>query len=346
MATTPATDAWQRKFGKEGLTFDDVLLIPGESHVLPGEVSTATRLTAEITLNIPILSAAMDTVTEGRLAIAMAREGGLGVIHRNLSIEDQAAEVDKVKRSESGMITDPITMGPDEPLSAALAVMSKYHISGIPVTENGKLVGILTNRDLRFERDMTRTIGELMTRERLVTTTVGTTLDEALDILHTHKVEKLPVVDEHGMLKGLITVKDIQKKKQYPFASKDSQGRLRVGAAVGTGPDALRRVEALVAEEADLIVIDTSHGHSHLVIEAVKRIVRTFGKQTQIVAGNVATAEATLALIEAGVHGVKVGVGPGSICTTRVVAGTGVPQITAIFDAAQAARGSWYPDHR
>ena len=343
MATTPATDAWQWKFGKEGLTFDDVLLIPGESHVLPGDVSTATRLTAEIALNIPILSAAMDTVTEARLAIALAREGGLGVIHNNLSIEDQAAEVDKVKRSESGMITDPITMGPDEPLSAALAVMSKYHISGIPVTENGKLVGILTNRDLRFERDMTRTIGELMTRERLVTTTVGTTLEEALDILHRHKVEKLPVVDEHGMLKGLITVKDIQKKKQYPFAAKDSQGRLRVGAAVGTGLDSLQRIEALVAEDVDILVIDTSHGHSHLVIEAVKRIVQTFGKQAQIVAGNIATAEATQALIEAGVHAVKTGVGPGSICTTRVVAGTGVPQITAIFDCAQAARGSGIP---
>jgi IMP dehydrogenase len=343
MVTTPATDPWQRKFGKEGLTFDDVLLIPGESHVLPGDVSTVTKLTTDITLNIPILSAAMDTVTEARLAIALAREGGLGVIHRNLSIEDQAAEVDKVKRSESGMITDPITLGPDEPLSAAMAVMSRYHISGIPVTENGKLVGILTNRDLRFERDMTRTIGELMTRERLVTTTVGTTLDQALDILHQHKVEKLPVVDEHGMLKGLITVKDIQKKKQYPNASKDSQGRLRAAAAVGTGPDTMARVEALIAEDVDVIVVDTSHGHSHMVIEAVKRIVQTFGKQAQIAAGNVATGEATLALIEAGVNAVKSGVGPGSICTTRVVAGTGVPQITAIFDCAQAAQRSGVP---
>lgn len=347
MATTPATDPWQRKFGKEGLTFDDVLLIPAESHVLPGDVSTRTRLTAEISLNIPILSAAMDTVTEARLAIALAREGGLGVIHRNLSIEDQAAEVDKVKRSESGMITDPITLGPDEPLSAALAVMSKYHISGIPITETGsekgKLVGILTNRDLRFERDMTRPIGSLMTREGLVTTSVGTTLDEALDILHRHKVEKLPVVDEHGMLKGLITVKDIQKKKQYPFATKDNQGRLRAGAAVGVGPDATARVEALVAEDVDFIVIDTSHGHSHMVIESVKRIVQAFGKQTQIAAGNVATASATTALIEAGVHAVKCGVGPGSICTTRVVAGTGVPQITAIFDSAQAAARSGVP---
>jgi IMP dehydrogenase len=343
MATTPATDPWQRKFGKEGLTFDDVLLIPAASYVLPSDVSTRTRLTADISLNIPILSAAMDTVTEARLAIALAREGGLGVIHRNLSIEDQAAEVDKVKRSESGMITDPITLGPDEPLSAAMAVMSKYHISGIPVTEGDKLVGILTNRDLRFERDMTRTISELMTRDHLVTAPVGTTLDEALDILHRHKVEKLPVVDEHGALKGLITVKDIQKKKQYPNASKDSQGRLRAGAAVGVGPDAMARIEALVAEDVDIVVVDTSHGHSHMVIEAVTRIVRAFGKQTQIAAGNVATGEATTALIEAGVHAIKAGVGPGSICTTRVVAGTGVPQITAIFDCAQAAARSGVP---
>jgi len=342
MATTPATDAWQWKFGKEGLTFDDVLLLPAHSLVLPGDVSTRTQLTAEIALNIPIVSAAMDTVTEARLAIALAREGGIGIIHRNLSIEDQAAEVDKVKRSESGMITDPITMGPDEPLSNALAVMSKYHISGIPITENGKLVGILTNRDIRFERDNTRPIRDLMTSDHLVTAPIGTTLDEALDTLHRFKVEKLPVVDDHGMLKGLITVKDIQKKKQYPQAAKDSQGRLRVGAAIGVN-DALARVEALVAEDVDFIVFDTSHGHSHMVIEAVRRIVNTFGGKTQIAAGNVATAEATTALIEAGVHAVKVGVGPGSICTTRVVAGVGVPQISAIFDCAQAAAGTGVP---
>ncbi len=341
MATTPATDAWQWKFGKEGLTFDDVLLLPADSHVLPGDVSTATRLTAEIALNIPIVSAAMDTVTEARLAIALAREGGLGVIHRNLSIEDQASEVDKVKRSESGMITDPITLGPDEPLSNALAVMSKYHISGIPITEHGKLVGILTNRDIRFERDTSRTIRELMTSDHLVTAPIGTTLDEALDTLHRYKVEKLPVVDDHGMLKGLITVKDIQKKKQYPFAAKDSQGRLRVGAAIGV--NAMERVEALVAEDVDIVVFDTSHGHSHMVIEEVKRVVQAFGRKTQIAAGNVATAEATAALIEAGVHAVKVGVGPGSICTTRVVAGVGVPQISAIYECAQAAAGTGVP---
>lgn len=342
MATTPATDVWQWKFGKDGLTFDDVLLLPAESHVLPADVSTATKLTAEIALNIPILSAAMDTVTEARLAIALAREGGLGVIHRNLSIEDQASEVDKVKRSESGMITDPITLSPDKPLRDALAVMSKYHISGIPITENGKLVGILTNRDIRFERDHDRAISELMTSDHLVTAPVGTTLDEALETLHRYKVEKLPVVDDHGMLKGLITVKDIQKKKQYPLAAKDSQGRLRVGAAVGVN-DALERVEALIAEDVDIIVFDTSHGQSHMVIEAVKRVTRAFGKQVQIAAGNVATGEATTALIEAGVHAVKAGVGPGSICTTRVVAGVGVPQITAIFDCAQAAAGTGVP---
>jgi IMP dehydrogenase len=342
MATTPATDEWQRKFGKEGLTFDDVLLLPAESFVLPGDVSTTTRLTTDISLNIPILSAAMDTVTEARLAIALAREGGIGIIHRNLSIEDQAAEVDRVKRSESGMITDPITLEPHQPLGDALAVMSKYHISGIPITEHGKLVGILTNRDIRFERDATRTISDLMTRDHLVTAPEGTTLDEALDILHRYKVEKLPVVDGAGILKGLITVKDIQKKKQHPNAAKDSQGRLRVGAAIGVN-DAMARVEALVAEDVDLIVFDTSHGHSHMVIEEVGRVARAFGKKVQIAAGNVATAEATTALIEAGVHAVKVGVGPGSICTTRVVAGVGVPQITAIYDCAQAAAGSGIP---
>ncbi len=340
MATTAATsEEWQWKFGKEGLTFDDVLLIPAESAILPGDVSTATRLTAEIALNIPILSAAMDTVTEARLAIALAREGGFGVIHRNLSIADQAGEVDKVKRSESGMITDPITLSPDDTLQSALDVMSRYHISGIPVTEQGKLVGILTNRDLRFTRpeDLGRPIGELMTRERLITAPVGTTLEEARDILHRYKVEKLPVVDDHGMLKGLITVKDIQKKKQYPLAAKDSQGRLRAGAGVGVGPDALERCEALVAEEVDALVVDTAHGHSRMVIETVKRIAEAFGKRTQIIVGNVATAEATEVLIDAGAHAIKVGVGPGSICTTRVVAGTGVPQITAVYDCAQAA---------
>ncbi|HEX6796962.1 MAG TPA: IMP dehydrogenase [Ktedonobacterales bacterium] len=330
-------EAWQRKFGKEGLTFDDVLLIPAESSVLPGDVSTATRVTTDIPINIPILSAAMDTVTEARLAIALAREGGLGVIHRNLSIEDQAAEVDKVKRSESGMIIDPITLGPDDSLRDALAVMAKYHISGIPITEGQRLVGILTNRDIRFERNVDRPIAEVMTRERLVTAPVGTTLEEANEILHRHKVEKLPVVDERGLLKGLITVKDIQKKIQYPLAAKDAQGRLRVGAALGVGPDAFARAEALIAEDVDLLAVDTSHGHSRMVVETVRKLADAFGTRVQILAGNVATAEAAEALMDAGAHGVKLGVGPGAICTTRVVAGTGVPQITAIFDCAQVA---------
>jgi IMP dehydrogenase len=343
VSVTTSDEAWQRKFGKEGLTFDDVLLIPAESSVLPGEVSTRTRLTADITLNIPILSAAMDTVTEARLAIALAREGGIGVIHRNLSVEDQAAEVDKVKRSESGMIIDPITLGPEDSLRAALAVMARYHISGIPITEDGRLVGILTNRDIRFEQRLDRPIRELMTSEHLITAPVGTTLEQANDILHRYKVEKLPVVDEHGTLKGLITVKDIQKKIQHPNAAKDAQGRLRVGAAVGVGPDAFERCEALVAEDADILVIDTSHGHSRMVIETVRKLVQTFGGRAQIAAGNVATGAAATALIEAGAHAVKTGVGPGAICTTRVVAGTGVPQITAIFDCAQAAAKSGVP---
>ena len=336
-------EAWQRKFGKEGLTFDDVLLLPAESNVLPSDVSTATRLTADITLNIPILSAAMDTVTEARLAIGLAREGGIGVIHRNLAIEDQAAEVDKVKRSESGMIIDPITLEPTDSLRNALSVMAKYHISGIPITESGKLVGILTNRDLRFEQDLDRPISQLMTKDHLITAPVGTTLEQANDILHRYKVEKLPVVDEHGQLRGLITVKDIQKKIQHPLAAKDAQGRLRVGAAVGVGPDTFARCEALIAEDADILVVDTSHGHSRMVIETVARLTQTFGGKVQIAAGNVATADATDALIAAGVHAIKVGVGPGSICTTRVVAGAGVPQITAIFDCAQAAARSGVP---
>ena len=334
---TETESAWSEKFGREGLTFDDVLLIPAASDVLPGDVSTATRFARDISLNIPISSAAMDTVTEARLAIALAREGGIGVIHRNLAIADQAIEVDKVKRSESGMITDPITLGPEDPLRAALTVMANYHISGIPITENGHLVGILTNRDLRFCDDHDRPIRDLMTREGLVTAPVGTTLEEARDIFYRHKIEKLPVVDEHGLLKGLITVKDIQKKIQYPLATKDAQGRLRVAAGVGVGPDVMERCEALITEDVDVLVVDTSHGHSRMVIETVGQIVRAFGVRTRIVAGNVATAEATEALIDAGVDGVKVGIGAGTICTTRVVAGSGVPQITAIFDAAQVA---------
>jgi IMP dehydrogenase len=328
---------WDEKFGTQGFTFDDVLLIPAASSVLPSDVSTRTRLTNSIELSIPIVSAAMDTVTEARLAIALAREGGIGIIHRNLSIADQAAEVDKVKRSESGMITDPITLSPEDPLRAALASMANYHISGIPITEHGRLVGILTNRDLRFESNLDRPIGEVMTREHLITAPVGTTLHEAESILHRYKVEKLPVVDEQGMLKGLITVKDIQKKTQHPHAAKDERGRLRVGAAVGVGPDCEERCAALIAEDVDVLVVDTSHGHSKMVLEAIAHTKRRFGKQVQIIGGNVATAAGAEALIEAGVDAIKVGIGAGAICTTRVVAGVGVPQITAIYDCARAA---------
>jgi IMP dehydrogenase len=328
---------WDEKFGTQGFTFDDVLLLPAASAVLPSDVSTRTRLTNSIELSIPILSAAMDTVTEARLAIALAREGGIGIIHRNLSVEAQAAEVDKVKRSESGMITDPITLAPTDPLRAALASMANYHISGIPITEHGRLVGILTNRDLRFETNLDRPIGEVMTREHLITAPIGTTLQAAESILHRYKIEKLPVVDEHGMLKGLITVKDIQKKTQHPNAAKDERGRLRVGAAVGVGPDCEERCAALIAEDVDVLVVDTSHGHSKMVLEAIARVKRRFGKQVQIIGGNVATASGTEALIEAGVDAVKVGIGAGAICTTRVVAGVGVPQITAIYDCARAA---------
>jgi IMP dehydrogenase len=329
---------WQDKFGKEGLTFDDVLLIPAASDVLPSDVSTVTRLTHSITLNVPIISAAMDTVTEARLAIALAREGGIGIIHRNLSIDEQAREVDKVKRSESGMITDPITLHSDDMVSTAREVMSTYHISGIPITdENGRLVGILTNRDMRFEDIFDCPIRELMTRENLITAPIGTTLEAARDILHRHKIEKLPVVDDHGLLRGLITVKDIQKKMQFPHAAKDEGGRLRAGAAVGVGPDHNQRIEALIAEDVDIIVVDTSHGHSRMVIETVRQIKQDFGHRVQLIAGNIATYDAAQALIEAGVDGIKVGVGPGSICTTRVVAGSGMPQITAIYDCARAA---------
>ena len=328
--------ALERKFSKEGLTFDDVLLVPAESNVLPDEVSTATRFTRVIELAIPITSAAMDTVTEARMAIALAREGGIGIIHRNLPIEEQVAEVDKVKRSESGMIVEPVTLRSHDRVADALELMENYHISGVPITdEAGKLVGILTNRDLRFETDTAQPISNLMTREGLVTVPVGTTLDDAREVLHRHKIEKLPVVDGQGFLKGLITVKDIQKRIQYPLATKDDQGRLRVGAAVGVGADALERAAALIEEEVDVLVVDTSHGHSRGVIETVRRIKSRW--DVQVVAGNIATPEAAEALIEAGADAVKSGVGPGSICTTRVVAGVGIPQITAIFDCVQAA---------
>ena len=325
-----------RKFGKEGLTFDDVLLVPAESRVLPNEVSTATQLTRGITIEIPIVSAAMDTVTEARLAIALAREGGMGIVHRNLSIDAQMAEVDKVKRSESGMIVEPVTLPRDAVVSDALELMATYHISGVPITdETGLLVGILTNRDLRFAPDASQPVSALMTSRDLVTASVGTTLAEAEAILHRHKIEKLPVVDSDGRLKGLITVKDIQKRIEFPKATKDEQGRLRVGAAVGVGPDSWERAEALVDAGVDVLVVDTAHGHSASVPEMVRRIKSEL--DVEVVAGNVATAEAVEALIEAGADAVKAGVGPGSICTTRVVAGVGVPQITAIYDCAAAA---------
>src|SRR5438094_891607 len=325
-----------RKFGKEGLTFDDVLLVPAESRVLPNEVSTATRLTRGITIEIPIVSAAMDTVTEARLAIALAREGGLGIVHRNLSIDAQMAEVDKVKRSESGMIVEPVTLPRDAVVSDALELMATYHISGVPITdETGLLVGILTNRDLRFAPDASQPVSALMTARDLVTAPVGTTLAEAEAILHRHKIEKLPVVDSEGRLKGLITVKDIQKRIEFPKATKDERGRLRVGAAVGVGPDAWERAGALVDAGVDVLVVDTAHGHSASVPEMVRRIKSEL--DVEVVAGNVATAEGTEALIGAGADAVKLGVGPGSICTTRVVAGVGVPQITAIYDGASVA---------
>lgn len=327
------------KFTGFGLTFDDVLILPAHSQVLPAEVSTAIRITDEITLNIPLLSAAMDTVTEARLAIALAREGGIGVIHRNLSIEEQAAEVDKVKRSEAGMIVEPVTLSPDRPVSDAEAVMERYHISGVPITDDtGKLVGILTNRDLRFIQDNSQRIADVMTSNGLITAPQGTTLDEASDILHRHKVEKLPVVDERGILTGLITVKDIQKKIQYPKATKDDRGRLRVGAAVGVGQDAEERSQELVRKGVDLLVVDTAHGHSQSVLDMVRKLRKTM--HVPIMAGNIATGAAGEALADAGANAVKVGVGPGSICTTRVVSGTGVPQITAIHNVARALDGT------
>jgi IMP dehydrogenase len=326
----------ERKFAKEGLTFDDVLLVPAESRVLPNDVSTTTRLTPRIELAIPIVSAAMDTVTEARLAIALAREGGLGVLHRNLSIEDQVAEVDKVKRSEAGMIVEPVTLPPEASVAEALALMARYHISGVPIADGeGRLLGILTNRDLRFEDDTSQAVSALMTSRGLVTAPVGTTLAEAEEILHRHKIEKLPVVDADGLLRGLITVKDIEKKIKFPHATKDERGRLRVAAAVGVGPDAWERAEALVQAGADALVVDTAHGHSTNVLEMVRRVKSEW--QIDVIAGNVATADAAEALVDAGADAVKAGVGPGGICTTRVVAGVGVPQVTAIYDCAQVA---------
>jgi IMP dehydrogenase len=324
-----------RKFAREGLTFDDVLLVPAESSVLPNEVSTRTQLTRSIELSIPIVSAAMDTVTEARLAIALAREGGLGIVHRNLSIAEQVAEVDKVKRSEAGMIVEPVTLPPSALVREALELMAHYKVSGVPITDDaGVLVGILTNRDLRFEDDVEQPVSALMTARNLVTAPVGTTLAEAEAILHRHKIEKLPVVDSDGRLRGLITVKDIQKKVLFPHATKDERGRLRVGAAVGVGHDALERAQALAAAGADVLVVDTAHGHSVGVIEMVRRIKDAV--TVDVIAGNISTAEGAEALAAAGADAVKAGQGPGSICSTRIVAGVGVPQITAVYEAAQA----------
>lgn len=321
---------------KEGLTFDDVLLIPQRSEVLPKDVDLSTNLTKSIKLNIPIVSAAMDTITESRLAIAIAREGGIGIIHKNMSIEAQAEQVDKVKRSEHGVIVDPFHLSPDHLLADAADLMAKYRISGVPITVGDKLVGIITNRDIRFETDFSIPIKDAMTSENLITAPEGTTLDEAQEILKKHKIEKLPIVDENGILKGLITIKDIEKAIQYPQSAKDSSGRLLVGAAVGTSQDTMDRVAALVDAKVDVIAVDTAHGHSVGVIEIVKKIKQKY-PDLQIIAGNVATAEATRDLIEAGADCIKVGIGPGSICTTRVVAGIGVPQITAIHDCAKEA---------
>ena len=325
------------KFGMRGLTFDDVLLVPAASDVLPHQVELKTQLTRDITLNIPMISSGMDTVTESRMAIAMAREGGLGVIHKNMSIEEQAHEVDKVKRSEHGVIVDPIFLSPQNLLSDAAEIMEKYKISGVPITEHGKLVGIITNRDMRFETDLTRQIGDCMTKDSLVTAPVGTSLEEAKAILSEHRIEKLPLVDDDGNLKGLITIKDIEKATKYPNSAKDSSGRLLVGAAVGVSKDLYDRLDALVSAKADVIIVDTAHGHSAGVLRTLKEIKQAY-PHIPVIAGNVATAAGTEALIEAGADAVKVGIGPGSICTTRVIAGIGVPQITAVYESAQVGR--------
>lgn len=325
------------KIIKEGITFDDILLIPGYSNVLPHEVELNTKLTKKITLNIPIMSAGMDTVTEAAMAVAIARQGGIGIIHKNMSIEAQAEEVDKVKRSENGVITDPFSLSPEHYVYEANDLMAKYRISGVPITEGNKLVGILTNRDLRFETNHNRKIKEVMTSENLITAPEGTDLMQAKKILAEHRIEKLPIVDKEGNLKGLITIKDIEKAIRYPNAAKDSQGRLLVGAAVGVTKDVLDRVAALVDAKVDAITVDTAHGHSQGVLNTVHLIKEKY-PELQVIAGNVATAEGTVALIEAGADAVKVGIGPGSICTTRVVAGVGVPQITAVMDCAEAAK--------
>ena len=321
----------------EGITFDDVLLVPSYSQVIPNQVDLTTWLTKKIKLNIPIISSGMDTVTEAKMAIAIAREGGIGVIHKNMPIAQQANEIDKVKRSEHGIIVDPIFLSPENTLQDAHDLMERYHISGVPVTENDKLVGILTNRDLRFETDLTLKISSCMTREKLITAPVGTSIEDAKELLRKHRIEKLPLVDEQGRLRGLVTIKDIEKRLKYPNAAKDSKGRLLVAAAIGVGADMNDRLDAIVAAKVDIVVVDTAHGHSSGVINAVRKIKEKY-PDLQLIAGNVATAEATRALIEAGADAVKVGIGPGSICTTRVIAGIGVPQITAVFDCASVAR--------
>src|SRR5882724_9429155 len=326
----------------EGLTFDDVLLLPARSDVVPAQTDTRTWITRKIGLNIPIVSSAMDTVTESHLAIALAQQGGLGLIHRNMSIERQAEEVDRVKRSESGMIVDPVTVDPEQKIADALDVMRRYRISGVPVTKNGKLVGILTNRDLRFETRFDLPIENVMTKENLITVAVGTTLEQAEEILHRHRVEKLLVVDEAYKLKGLITVKDIQKKLKYPNSAKDEQGRLRVGAAIGATGDFLERAQELVRRKVDVIAIDTAHAHSIRVFEAVKAVKQAI-PDVQLIAGNIGTYEAARGLIDLGVDGIKVGIGPGSICTTRIVSGAGVPQLTAIAACSRAAREANIP---
>lgn len=329
---------WETKFAKEGLTFDDVLLIPRKSETLPREVDVSTRLSAQVKLNIPLISAGMDTVTESKLAIAIAREGGVGIIHKNMSVAQQAEEVDRVKRSESGVITNPFSLTPDHHVYDAEALMGKYRISGVPIVDtNKKLVGIITNRDLRFVHDYSMKISEVMTHEKLVTAPVGTTLQQAEHLLQKHKIEKLPLVDEHNELKGLITIKDIEKAIQFPNAAKDSHGRLLVGAAVGISKDTFERTEALVNAGIDVLVVDSAHGHHINILNTVKKLRAQYPNLT-IIAGNVATGEATRDLIEAGASIIKVGIGPGSICTTRVIAGIGVPQVTAIYDCATVAR--------
>jgi IMP dehydrogenase len=326
----------------EGLTFDDVLLVPGKSSVMPTETDTRTCLTRKIALNIPVLAAAMDTVTESRLAIAIARQGGIGFIHRNMSVEKQAEEVDKVKRSESGMIVDPVTIGPELTVRQAQEIMTKYRVSGLPVTRGTKLVGILTNRDLRFERNLDQPVSAVMTKENLVTVAVGTTLEDAERLLQKHRIEKLLVVDKDFNLKGLITVKDIQKKQQYPIAAKDEHGRLRVGAAIGVTADFLERAMELERKKVDVLAVDTAHGHSQRVMDAIAAVKKRL-PEMQLIAGNVGTFEGARDLIALGIDGLKVGIGPGSICTTRVVTGAGVPQITAILDSSRAAKGTGVP---